>query len=71
VGRVGPVSDPGAVEAATARWPGAELGRSSPASWGGWRLRAAARWPDETCVRSSSHGARRRSSSMGHGAQGA
>jgi hypothetical protein len=26
VGRVGSASDPGAVEAATARWPGAELG---------------------------------------------
>jgi hypothetical protein len=71
-----------AVEAATARWPGAERGRSSPASWGGWRLRTAARWPDKTCMRSSRrrHGVRRRSSrrhhgtrrrSSSHGAQGA
>jgi hypothetical protein len=69
VGRVGPTSDPGAIEAATARCPGAELGRPSPASWGGRRLRATAWWPDKIGVRSSSrrHGVRRSSS---HGAQG-
>jgi hypothetical protein len=61
VGGAGPTSDPGAVEVATARCPGAELGSPSPASWGGRRLRAAAWWPDEIGVRSISrcHGARR------------